>query len=236
MNLEDINNKEELKEFFTAGQTLLLDKPLTWTSFDVVKKIRNSIRIKKVGHAGTLDPLATGLLIVCTGKKTKTIDSIQAQYKEYTGVIGIGKTTPSYDLETEYDSENDISHLTDSDIQKAVIPFTGDISQIPPMHSAIKVNGQRVYELARQGKTIELKSRDVTIHEFELTKIELPDVHFRIKCTKGTYIRSIANDFGKELGVGGHLKALRRTKIGDYDVDNAMDMEEVIAKIKSIED
>jgi len=234
LNLEGVNNREELKEFFSAGQTLLLDKPLTWTSFDVVKKIRNAIKIKKVGHAGTLDPLATGLLIVCTGKKTKTIDSIQAQYKEYTGVIGIGKTTPSYDLETEYDSENDISHLTESDIQKAVNPFLGDISQVPPMHSAIKVDGQRVYELARQGKTIELKSREVTIHEFELTKIELPDVHFRIKCTKGTYIRSIANDFGKELGVGGHLKELRRTKIGDFNVDDAMSVEEVIASIKSI--
>ena len=232
--LEGINTKEELKEYFLSGQVLLLDKPLTWTSFDVVKKIRNSIKIKKVGHAGTLDPLATGLLIVCTGKKTKTIDGIQAQFKEYTGIIEIGKTTPSYDLETEFDTESDISHLNESDIRAAVQPFLGVIEQTPPMHSAIKVNGQRVYELARQGKTIELKKRQVTIHEFELTKIELPEVHFKIQCTKGTYIRSIANDFGKELGVGGHLKALIRTKIGDFTVEDAMSVDEVIEKIKSV--
>lgn len=217
-----------------SGQVLLLDKPLTWTSFDVVKKIRNSIKIKKVGHAGTLDPLATGLLIVCTGKKTKTIDSIQAQFKEYTGIIEIGKTTPSYDLETEYENEMDVNHLSDVDIQNAVKPFLGEISQVPPMHSAIKVDGKRVYELARQGKSIELKSREVTIHEFEIIKIELPEVHFKIQCSKGTYIRSLANDFGKELGVGGHLKALRRTKIGDFSVDDAYSVEELIEQIKSV--
>lgn len=235
MILEGVNTKEELKEFFSAGQVLLLDKPLTWTSFDVVKKIRNAIKIKKVGHAGTLDPLATGLLILCTGKKTKTIDQIQAQFKEYTGIISIGKTTPSYDLETEFDSEVDISHITEAKIEDTVSSFVGEITQVPPMHSAIKVDGQRVYELARQGKTIELKSRDVVIHEFEITNIELPDIHFKIQCSKGTYIRSLAFDFGKALGVGGHLKELRRTKIGDFNVTEAMSVEEVISAIKSID-
>lgn len=219
---------------FAEGEMLLIDKPLTWTSFDVVGKVRNSLKpLKlKVGHAGTLDPLATGLLIVCTGKWTKKIDSYQAEDKEYTGTITLGGTTPSYDLETEIDETFPIAHITDQMIFDAAKSFEGDIQQFPPAHSAIKINGERVYEKARRGEDVEIKSRQVRINSFEIEKIELPNVHFRVSCTKGTYIRSLAYDFGKALQSGSHLSSLRRTKSGDYTVENAWNLEQLIAEIK----
>ncbi len=222
------------QESFTAGQVLLIDKPLEWTSFDVVKKVRNAIKIKKVGHAGTLDPLATGLLILCTGKKTKTIESLMAEEKEYTGIITIGQTTPTYDLESEVSEAKDISHITLKDIDEVRAGFMGQIEQIPPMHSAIKVGGKRLYEHARKGETVEVKSRKVTISEFEITNVDSPNLHFRVVCSKGTYIRSLANDFGTKLGVGAHLSALRRTRIGDFSVDNAYKLDDLITLIKDL--
>lgn len=216
------------QENFTAGQVILIDKPLTWTSFDVVKKIRNQIRIKKVGHAGTLDPLATGLLILCTGKKTKSIEGFMGQVKEYTGTFTIGQTTPTYDLESETSEPVDISKVTTEKLEVARQKFLGEIDQIPPMHSAIKVGGKRLYELARKGETVEVKSRRVTISEFELTEIDLPLISFRVVCTKGTYIRSLAHDFGEALGVGGHLSSLRRTKIGEFNVDDAYTLDDLV--------
>ena len=222
------------QENFTAGQVILIDKPLTWTSFDVVKKIRNQIRIKKVGHAGTLDPLATGLLILCTGKKTKSIEGFMGQEKEYTGTITIGQTTPTYDLESETSEPVDISNITIEQLEAAKQKFIGDIEQIPPMHSALKVGGKRLYELARKGQTVEVKPRAVNISEFELTKIDLPVISFRVVCSKGTYIRSLAHDFGEALGVGGHLSSLRRTKIGDFSVDEAYTLDDLVNLIADL--
>jgi len=219
---------------FLAGQVILIDKPIEWTSFDVVKKIRNLIRIKKVGHAGTLDPLATGLLILCTGKKTKSIESYMAEEKEYTGTFTIGQTTPTFDLESEPTEAVDTSHISQEDLDRARDKFIGDIEQLPPMHSAIKVGGKRLYELARKGETIELKTRPVNISEFELTKVDLPIISFKVVCSKGTYIRSLANDFGEALGVGGHLSGLRRTKIGEFHVDNAYNLEELVTLLKEL--
>ncbi|UOQ52754.1 tRNA pseudouridine(55) synthase TruB [Hymenobacter cellulosivorans] len=210
---------------FETGEVLLLDKPLTWTSFDVVRKVKNTLRIKKIGHAGTLDPLATGLLILCTGKKTKQIDLIQAQEKEYTGTFRLGQTTPSFDLETPVDAELPYAHITTEQLQEAARAFTGLIQQTPPLYSAVKINGERAYEVARRGDTAEIKSKEVTIKEFELTGIALPDVHFRVVCTKGTYIRSLARDFGQHLGCGAHLTKLIRTRIGEYRVEDALTME-----------
>jgi tRNA pseudouridine55 synthase len=211
------------------GQTLLIDKPLTWSSFQAVNKLKYSLKNKyglpkkfKIGHAGTLDPLATGLLIVCTGKSTKTISEIQGQEKEYTGTITVGATTPSYDLETEVDATFSTEHITEALIQETTKQFLGEIDQKPPVFSAIKKDGKRLYEHARAGEEVEIKSRKVTMHEFEITRIALPEIDFRIKCSKGTYIRSIAFDFGLALQSGGHLTALRRTKIGDYSVENAI--------------
>lgn len=211
------------------GQTLLIDKPLTWSSFQAVNKLKYSLKNKyglpkkfKIGHAGTLDPLATGLLIVCTGKSTKTISEIQGQEKEYTGTITVGATTPSYDLETEIDATFPTEHITEALIQETTKQFLGEIDQKPPVFSAIKKDGKRLYEHARAGEEVEIKTRKVTIHEFEITRIALPEIDFRIKCSKGTYIRSIAYDFGLALQSGGHLTALRRTKIGDYSVDDAV--------------
>ncbi|WP_433903065.1 tRNA pseudouridine(55) synthase TruB [Sphingobacterium puteale] len=226
---------ENSAEFnFAEGEMLLIDKPLTWTSFDVVGKVRNSLKpLKlKVGHAGTLDPLATGLLIVCTGKLTKKIDIYQAEDKEYTGTITLGGTTPSYDLETEIDETFPITHINEQMILDAAKSFVGDIQQFPPAHSAIKINGERVYEKARRGEDVEIKSRQVRINSFEIEKIELPNVYFRISCSKGTYIRSLAYDFGKVLQSGSHLSSLRRTKSGDYRVENAWNLEQLIAEIK----
>lgn len=219
---------------FAGGEVLLVDKPLEWTSFDVVGKLRNSMKPQKikVGHAGTLDPLATGLLIICTGKFTKRIDSFQAEVKEYTGVITLGSTTPSYDLETAINQTFDYTHITESEIYETVLQFIGELEQYPPAHSAIKIKGERVYEKARRGEDVELKARRITINSFEIEKIEMPDVYFRISCSKGTYIRSIAHDFGKALGIGAHLSRLRRTKSGDFHVDDAWNLQDLIERIK----
>ncbi|MGB0523450.1 MAG: tRNA pseudouridine(55) synthase TruB [Flammeovirgaceae bacterium] len=218
---------------FQAGEVLLIDKPLEWTSFDVVKKIRGQLRIKKIGHAGTLDPLATGLLILCTGKMTKQINNYQGMPKEYTGEFHLGCTTPSYDLETAIENEVDISHLTEEAVYEAVNLFLGEIQQIPPAHSAVKVDGKRAYKSAREGKAVKIDPRTVTIYEFDITSIQFPKVTFRVKCSKGTYIRTLANDFGKALGVGAHLSALRRTAIGDFRVDEAKSIEEMVDIIQA---
>lgn len=208
-------------EALQTGTVLLVDKPLGWTSFDVLNKIRRQISTK-IGHCGTLDPLATGLLICCTGKMTKQITQFQQQEKEYTGIIQIGASTPTYDLESEPVDFHPYDGITEDQIKLlALKKFTGAILQIPPAHSAIKIGGRRVYELAREGKEVNLKPRPITIREFEITQVALPEIHFRITCGTGTYIRSIANDFGAELGCGGYLKALRRTKIGDFQVADA---------------
>ena len=211
----------------SQGRIILINKPLEWTSFDVVNKLRRKLKIKKIGHAGTLDPLATGLLILCTGKMTKRIDEFQAQEKEYTGTLVIGQTTPSHDLETPVSEAKDLSGVSDEKIIRATSPFVGVIQQIPPIHSAIKVDGKRAYKLARKGKEPELKPREVTVSEFEITSIELPNIGFRIVCSKGTYIRSIARDFGETLGVGAYLSKLCRTRIGEFKLEDALTIEEV---------
>ena len=213
----------------------MIDKPLEWTSFDVIRKIRNLIRIKKVGHAGTLDPLATGLLIVCTGRFTKKINEYMAQEKEYTGAITLGATTPTYDLESKPGNFKDISSITNDDILNATRQFIGEIMQVPPAHSAIKIDGKRVYELARQGKEVKIEPRRIVIKEFDITQIEMPVVFFRVVCSTGTYIRSLANDFGAALGCGGYLSNLCRTRIGDsklQDAKSIQEWEEEIRKIK----
>ncbi|WP_019947071.1 tRNA pseudouridine(55) synthase TruB [Hymenobacter aerophilus] len=223
-------SEKTLADFdFETGEVLLVDKPLTWSSFDVVRKVKNALRIRKIGHAGTLDPLATGLLILCTGKKTKQIDLIQAQQKEYTGTFRLGQTTPSFDLETPVDAEQPYEHLTEADIRAAVAQFVGEITQTPPLYSAVKVNGERAYEVARRGEEAVIKSKQVTIAEFELTRIELPEIDFRISCSKGTYIRSLARDLGAALGCGAHLTKLVRTRIGEYRLANALTMEQIQA-------
>lgn len=216
-------------EDFQNGQILLIDKPLTWSSFQAVNKLKYILKRKynlpkkfKIGHAGTLDPLATGLLIICTGKFTKKIPEIQNQAKEYTGTITVGATTPSYDLETEVDAIFPINHIDEELIQQTVRVFLGEIDQKPPVFSAIKKDGKRLYEHARAGSAIEIQSRKTTIYEFEITRIALPEIDFRVRCSKGTYIRSLAFDFGVALKSGAHLTALRRTKIGDYSVVNAV--------------
>lgn len=213
------------------GEILLIDKPYGWTSFQAVKKVKWLLKAKKVGHAGTLDPLATGLLILCTEKKTKEIESIQAQEKEYTGTITVGATTPSYDMETEPNEHFPFEHITRELVEKTLPQFIGDITQIPPLFSAIKVNGQRAYTLARQGSDHELKSRVINIREFEITRLELPEIDFRVCCSKGTYIRSLAFDFGHALGSGAYLSALRRTKIGNYSVLDGVEPQNVTPKI-----
>jgi len=205
---------------------LLVNKPIKWTSFNVVNKLRYKLKIKKIGHAGTLDPLATGLLIICTGKMTKRIEEFQGKEKEYTGKFVIGQTTVSHDLETEPTEVVSIDHLTDETIHAATQKFIGEINQIPPLHSAIWVNGKRAYELARKGRDIELKSRPVTVTEFEVTAIKRPDVYFRVVCSKGTYIRSLARDFGETLGVGAYLGELCRTRIGEFRLEDAKTIEE----------
>jgi len=211
------------------GQVILIDKPLTWSSFQAVNKLKYSIKRRfdlpkkfKIGHAGTLDPLASGLLIICTGKFTKKITEIQAQPKEYTGTFFIGATTPSYDLETEIDQTYPITHIDDALIHQTVVQFLGEIDQKPPVFSAIKKDGVRLYEHARAGVEVEIASRKTTIYEFEITRIAMPEIDFRVVCSKGTYIRSLAYDFGKTMESGSHLTVLRRTKIGDYNVDNAL--------------
>jgi len=211
---------------FAEGQALLIDKPLDWTSFDVVRKLRGMVKIKKVGHAGTLDPLATGLLIVCTGKYTKRINEYMAQEKEYTGSITLGATTPTFDLESEPENFRDTSFVTPELLQQAVSRLTGPIQQVPPIHSAIKKEGKRVYELARKGREVKLDPRPVMIHAFDVTDFRLPVVQFRVVCSTGTYIRSLANDLGALLGCGGYLSSLCRTRIGNFRLEQAMTMEE----------
>lgn len=213
----------------STGQIILINKPLRWTSFDVVKKVRNLIKEKKVGHAGTLDPLATGLLILCSGRMTKQISEIQAGEKEYTGTFMLGATTPSFDLETAVDKEFDYSFVTETMIADAAKSFTGIQQQMPPIYSAVKVNGQRAYESARRGEEVIIASKEIEIKEFEITGIDLPQVHFRVVCTKGTYIRTLANDFGKKLGCGAYLSSLCRTRIGDYLLKDALNMESFVA-------
>ena len=217
---------------YAEGRVLLVDKPIEWTSFDAVRKIRYLTRTKKVGHAGTLDPLATGLLIICTGKFTKKINEYMAQEKEYTGTITLGATTPTYDLESEPRDFSPVPDLTPAALQEATLPFTGPILQTPPIHSAIKKDGKRVYELARRGIDVKLEPRPITIHSFEIVKIELPVVHFKVVCSTGTYIRSLANDYGAQLGCGGYLSSLRRTRIGDFSVSDALNMQDWEAKIR----
>lgn len=222
------------EEDFKNGQILLFDKPLEWTSFQMVNKVRWLIRknfnIKKikVGHAGTLDPLATGLLILCTGKMTKRIEEYQGQEKEYTGTFTLGATTPSYDMETEVDETYPIDHITDEKIHEATKSFTGDIQQYPPVFSALKKEGKRLYEYARKGEEVEIAARNVHISVFEITAISMPYVDFRVVCSKGTYIRSLAHDFGKELNSGAYLSALRRTRIGEFDVKNALSVDSFV--------
>lgn len=231
--------KKEFPAFnFADGELLLINKPYKWTSFDVVGKIRNSFKpLKlKVGHAGTLDPLATGLLIICTGKLTKKIDEFQAQEKEYTGTMVIGASTPSYDLETEIDETFDISHLDEEMIRANTHQFIGDLDQYPPAHSAVKVDGERLYMKARRGENVELKTRKVSISTFEITRVELPEIDFRVVCSKGTYIRSLVYDFGRSLDNAAYLSSLRRTKSGSYDAGNAFEVMELVNHIRQLKE
>jgi len=215
------------------GEVFLIDKPFEWTSFDVVKKVRNALRIKKVGHAGTLDPLATGLLIVCAGKQTKQIESYMGQEKEYTGTFVIGATTESFDLEKPVIPVADPSHITLDQVIAAAVNLTGDILQVPPMHSAIKVDGKRVYESARKGIEVKMESRPVQVREFEITSFEGNEVGFRISCSKGTYIRSLARDIGEILGVGAYMSSLCRTRIGDFLLSEAHQLPVLVEEIKA---
>lgn len=224
---------------FEEGKVLLINKPLHWTSFDAVRKIRNMIRIKKVGHAGTLDPLATGLLIVCTGKLTKKINEYMAKEKEYTGSITLGAITPTYDLESDPQDFKSVDGITEEKIKAATSSFIGEIMQVPPAHSAIKVNGKRVYELARQGKEVKLEPRRVIISAFDIVDINFeninhPVVNFRVVCSTGTYIRSLANDFGQLLGCGGYLSSLCRTRIGEFMLQDALSIEDVAAMVEEV--
>lgn len=225
--MQKIHNK------FKDGQTILIDKPLHWTSFDVVRKIRNTIRIKKVGHAGTLDPLATGLLIVCTGKFTKKINEYMGMEKEYTGTFTLGATTPTYDLESEPTDIKDTGTLTAEKLHNATLPFVGQIQQIPPIHSAIKQAGKPVYLMARKGIDVKMEPRTITIKSFEIEKIELPIVHFKVVCGTGTYIRSLAHDYGQQLGCGAYLSSLRRTRIGCYQAVDAHSMVDFIKEVNT---
>ena len=218
---------------FEEGEVLLINKPLHWTSFDAVRKIRNLIRVKKVGHAGTLDPLATGLLIICTGKFTKRINEYMAREKEYTGSITLCAVTPTYDVESEPGNPQPFDHLGKDQLLAAAAQLTGEIMQVPPAHSAIKVDGKRVYELARKGKEVKMEPRRVVISEFEITSIELPVIHFRVVCSTGTYIRSLANDFGRILGCGAYLSSLCRTRIGEFRLSEASTIDEFAHSLAS---
>ncbi|NML41434.1 tRNA pseudouridine(55) synthase TruB [Chitinophaga sp. G-6-1-13] len=216
------------KTKYQEGAVILVNKPLTWTSFDVVRKIRNLTKAK-IGHAGTLDPLATGLLICCTGKMTKKINEYQAQEKEYTGTFTLGATTPTFDKESEPENFKDIAGIDEAALKAATAGFLGEIMQLPPIHSAIKQNGKPIYLLARKGVDVKVEPRKITISEFEITKIELPVVHFRVVCSTGTYIRSLANDYGAALGCGAYLSSLCRTRIGAFKLEEAINMEEFIS-------
>jgi len=221
---------------FAEGELLLVNKPYKWTSFDVVGKLRNAFKpLKlKVGHAGTLDPLATGLLIICTGKMTKQIDTFQAEEKEYTGTFTLGATTPTYDLESEPDQKFPVENITEQQLQEACLKFIGDIQQYPPAHSAVKVDGERLYEKARRGEEVELRPRNISISEFELTRIELPEVDFRVVCSKGTYIRSLANDFGAALDNAAYLSRLRRTRSGNFKAEDAWEIMELVNTVREL--
>ena len=221
-----------VQQQYLDGKVLLIDKPLHWTSFDVVRKLRNILQIKKIGHAGTLDPLATGLLIVCTGKFTKKINEYMAQEKEYIGHFTLGAVTPTYDLESEPQQIKDYSFVTEELIRQTTKQFTGTIEQVPPIYSAIKKDGVALYELARRGEEVELKARSVTITDFIITNIELPVVAFKVTCSTGTYIRSLAHDVGQALGCGAYLSSLRRTAIGDFKVEDAVTMERFEEKLR----
>ena len=230
----DFFNQYFTPEELLEGKLFLINKPLGWTSFQVVNKLRwhlknlSGLKKIKVGHAGTLDPLATGLLLVCTGKKTKSINTLQETEKEYTGTFLMGATTPSYDLETSIDKIFDTKLLTEEMILNTTVKFTGEILQYPPIFSALKKNGKRLYEYARAGENPEITPRTVNVHEFKITKINLPEVDFLVRCSKGTYIRSLAHDFGKSLSNGAHLSSLKRTRVGNYKIENAFSMESVI--------
>jgi tRNA pseudouridine55 synthase len=225
---------EESTFNFAEGELLLINKPYKWTSFDVVGKIRNSLKPSKlkVGHAGTLDPLATGLLIICTGKLTKKIDSFQAEEKEYTGTMFLGATTASFDMETVVDQEFPIEGITEEAIHAATVPFEGKIQQYPPAHSAVKVNGERLYVKARRGEETELRLRDVTVSAFEITRIALPEIDFRIVCSKGTYIRSLVSDFGKQLNNGAYLSKLTRTRSGSFLLEDAFEVTDLVSYLR----
>lgn len=217
-----------MENTYAEGRLLLINKPVDWTSFDVVKKLRYALKVKKIGHAGTLDPLATGLLIIGTGKFTKKLNELQGLDKTYEGIIEIGKTTPSYDLETEFDSEQDWTDVTKDELEEAKERLTGNIQQIPPAHSAIKVGGERAYKKARKNKEVKLEPRSLTIYDFQIDYSNLPEVKFKVSCSKGTYIRSLAHDFGQLLGVGAYLKKLVRTSVGEYQLSDAVDLNEFI--------
>jgi tRNA pseudouridine55 synthase len=227
------------KDFFGSplgdGGMILINKPLCWTSFDVIRKIRNTIKIKKVGHAGTLDPLATGLLIVCTGKFTKNINEYMSQEKEYTGTFTLGAVTPTYDLESEPRNFQSLDGITAEMVHETTKKFIGEIMQVPPIHSAIKQKGKPVYLLARKGVDVQLEPRKITIRQFEITNINFPQVSFKVVCTTGTYIRSLANDFGTALGCGAYLSSLCRTRIGNFTLAESVSMDDFIAKSKKIE-
>ena len=237
MNAED---QPPSKHDFQAGELLLVDKPKDWTSFDVVNKIRYKLKRRlgvkkiKVGHAGTLDPMATGLLLICTGKATKKISQYQGLSKDYTGTIMLGATTPSYDAETETNEQFPIDHITPELLESARQQFLGDLQQIPPMFSAIKVDGQPLYKKARKGEVVEVKPRPVHIFSFEFTRIELPEVDFIVKCSKGTYIRSLAHDFGKAVRSGAYLSNLCRTKVGDFELHDAWNLEELVEYLEEV--
>lgn len=224
-----------LQESFLEGRAVLINKDKHWTSFDVVRKLRGLLQIKKIGHAGTLDPLATGLLIICTGKFTKKINDYMAQEKEYTGSFTLGATTATYDLESEPENEKDFSFVTPELLQATTAQFTGAIRQYPPMYSAVKKDGVALYKLARKGEEVELEARNVTIHAFEITAVHLPVVDFRIVCSTGTYIRSMAHDFGQALGCGAYLSALCRTRIGDFSLNDAMSVDAFEASLRQVE-
>ena len=227
--LEDNN-----KNIFGEGQVLLINKPLHWTSFDAVRKIRSLVSVKKVGHAGTLDPLATGLLIICTGKFTKKLSQFMAREKEYTGSFTLGAVTPTFDLESKPQDLKPYENITVEDIRSATAQFIGEIMQIPPAHSAIKKDGKRVYKLARSGQMVKLDPRKVSISEFEITQIELPHIYFKVVCSTGTYIRSLANDVGEVLGCGAYLSSLCRTRIGEFKIEDAMTIEEFEQNMQSL--
>ncbi len=226
-----MSKKEPVQNIFSEGKVLLINKPLDWTSFDAVKKVRILTKISKVGHAGTLDPLATGLLIICTGKFTKQINNYMAQEKEYTGTITLGATTPTFDLESAAENFKTTDHITEEQIRKTTEQFTGAIEQMPPLHSAIKKDGKPLYLYARKGLEVQVEPRKIFIKSFEITKIEMPVVHFKVVCSTGTYIRSLANDFGAALGCGGYLSSLCRTRIGDFKIEDSMTIEELIVYV-----